>query len=148
MSIKGMTPAIEAAGYGISGDIGGLKRTTYYTPDGRIIKAIAQTRDYIIKDKDGRVIENGSRDANLDRGWLLQMPQVKKLFCPTCDRWHDTHVEVEACKIAQDKMLERLSAKTKQEETDRTTELEQQVAELKAMVEKLLEVQGGKVLQP
>ena len=139
MSIKGMTPAIEAAGYGISGDIGGLKRTTYYTPDGRIMKAIPQIRDYIIKDKDGKVISNGTRDANLDRGWLSQMPQVKKLFCPTCDRWHDTQVELKACKVQQDKMIERMFIKTKQEEVDKTVVLEQKVAELTALVEKLLE---------
>ena len=146
MSIKGMTPAIEVAGFGLSGDIGGLRRTTYYTPDGRVMKAIPQIRGFVIKDKDGKVIETGTRDANLDRGWLSQMPQVKKLFCPYCDRWHDTQVEIEACKIQQDKMLERFAKQTKQEQVDETESLRQQVTELKTIVEKLLEAQSGKIL--
>ena len=140
--------AIEAAGYGISGDIGGLRRTAYYTPDGRVIKAIPNMRDYVLKNKDGKVIDSGTRDGNLDRGWLLQMPQIKKLFCPSCDRWHDTQAEVKACKVTQDRMIAKMAAKTKREETDKTVDLEQQVAELKAMVEKLLEAQGGKLFQP
>lgn len=141
MSIK-MTPAIEAAGYGISGSIGGLPRTTYYTPDGRTIKAIPNMRERVRKDKDGNVIWHGTVDANLDKGWLLQMPEVKKPYCKFCDRWHDTTVEVEACGVTQAKMIERLAKKTQEEVTDRTTELEQKVADLEAMVKKLLEVQN------
>lgn len=133
-----MTSAIDAAGFGISGDIGGLKRTTYYTPDGRTIKAFPNIRDYVIR-RNGEVTESGTRDANLDRGWLLQMPQIKKLFCPNCDQWHDTQIEIEACKIQQDKMIKKFTIKTKREEVDKTVALEQKVAELTAMVEKLLE---------
>ena len=139
---------IETVGYGISGDIGGLQKQTYYTPDGRVIKAIPQIRGWIKKDAKGNGIESGTRDANLDKGLLLEKPKELKLFCPHCDRWHDTQVEVEACKIQQDKMIELMTKKTKEEEIDKTVALEQQVAELKAMVEKLLEAQGGKVLQP
>lgn len=142
MSIN-LTPAIEAAGFGISGDIGGLRRTIYYTPDGRVIKAIPQIRDFIIRNKEGKVTGNGTRDANLDKGWLLTMPQIKKLFCPTCDRWHDTSKEVGDCKIAQDKMIKRMTVKVKREDTDKTVALEQQVAELKAMVESFRRVSEG-----
>ena len=143
MSIEGMTPAIEASGYGLSGDIGGLRRTIYYTPDGRIVRALPQIREYVKRNKEGSVIENGTRDANLDKGWLLQMPEVKKLFCSSCDRWHDTRVEVEACKIQQDKMIGKMATKTKKEETDKMIALEQKVIELTALVEKLLKAQGG-----
>lgn len=134
-----MTPAIESAGFGISGSIGGIPRTIYYTPDGRIKKAIPQMRDYVVKDKEGKVIKSGTRDANLDKGWLLYMPKEKKLFCPTCDMWHDTQIEVDACKVAQGKMIEKMFKKARKEEVNKTESLEQKVAELTALVEKLLE---------
>ena len=142
--------AIEAAGYGISGDIGGLRRTTYYTPDGRVIKAIPNMRDYVLKNKDGKVIDSGTRDGNLDRGWLLQMPQIKKLFCPSCDRWHDTQAEVKACKVTQDRMIVKMSAKAKKEIADenhdkdiKIDELTQKVEALAKMVEDLTRVKSS-----
>lgn len=135
--------AIESSGYGLNGYIGGLSRTTYYTPDGRVIKAVPDMRSYVRRDKNGNVIESGTRDANLDKGWFLQMPKEKKLFCPHCDMWHDNQVEVQTCEIQQRKMIEKYANQAKKEETDRTTDLEAQVAELKATVAKLLEAQGG-----
>ena len=149
MSI-GITPAIEAAGYGISGDIGGLKRTVYYTPDGRIIRAIPQIRDWVKKNKEGKAIDSGVRDANLDKGWLLQMPQVKKLFCPHCDQWHDTQVEIEACKIQQDKMLERETAVAREELTVESQNKDIKIAVLEAKIEaltKLVEKALGKPVE-
>lgn len=157
-----LTSAIESAGYGITGNIGGLLRTIYYTPDGRIIRAFPDIREYV-KKQDGKVIGQGTRDANLDRGWLLSPPVVPKLFCATCDRWHDTQAEIKACEKAQKGLVKRALAneraqkrldeqalaKANQEEKDKTAKLESKVAELTALVNKLMEGKNehGQVLQ-
>lgn len=137
-----VTPAIEASGYGISGDVGGLPRTTYYTPDGRVIKAIPSLREYV-KKKDGKVIESGTRDANLDRGWLLQKPTELKLYCSGCDMWHDTQEEVDACIVRKNKWVKALGKKAIKQNGDEMDTLKKEVAELKEMLAKLLEVKVG-----
>ena len=139
--------AIEGSGYGLHGTIGGIPRKTYFTPDGRVIKAIPQIRGYIKRDKDGRIIEQGERDANLDKGWLTEMPKEKKLFCQSCDGWHDTKKEIAACRKKQEALIGKHFRKAKNEEQEKTQNLENEVAELKAMVAKLMEAQGGQVLQ-
>ena len=144
-----VTAAIQATGYGLSGDIGGLPRTTYYTPDGRVIKTIPAIREYAIRDKDGKVISTGTRDANLDKGWLLAPPSMRdlKLFCKGCDKWHDTPQEIKACIAQGDKLIKKLTRKTQKEETDKTIVLEGRVAELEALVAKLSKEGNGQVLQ-
>jgi hypothetical protein len=131
-----VTPAIEASGYGITGDIGGLSKTTYWTPDGRMILSVPSIREYQVK-KDGKVIRQGTRDANLDRGWLLQKPQILKPHCNGCGNWHDTQSEVDACIIKQKEYLDRME-RLAHKEAEKTS-LEKQVADLQEMVKKLLE---------
>ena len=138
-----MTKVIERVSYGLSGDIGGLPRQTYYTPDGRVIKALANMREYVTKDKDGKVISSGTRDANLDQGWLLTKPTKKKNYCRGCDRWHDTAKEVSVCILKQSKFLAVAEAKAKSEVIDKNAALEKKVAELEARINKLLEAKGG-----
>ena len=143
-----LSPAIEGAGYGLSGDIGGLRRQVYYTPDGRVIRAFPDTREYVLKDKAGKVVKSGIRDANLDRGWLLSPLTAPKPFCGNCGRWHDTQAEVEACGLRQNSFIAQAERLARQEEADKTSALEKQVAKLTALVEKLSrEVQIGAVLQ-
>ena len=143
-----VTPGIESVGFGISGNIGGLPRTTYYTPDGRIIRAIPNIREYIIRNKEGQITGSGTRDANLDKGWLLSPPTILKLFCKTCDRWHDTQEEVKACGVERTRFINVMEVKAKQEEADKTASLEQKVGELMAMVEKLMgDKRNGELLQ-
>ncbi len=135
---------IERVGYGVKGNIGGLPRKTYYTPDGRVIKAIASDRNYR-KLVDG-VWEEGVRDANLDKGWLTSMPTELKPYCSGCDQWHDTDEEVNACiekKKAQVKKWLAYDAKIRKQgnvQTDDTeiNELKGQLEELKDMMAKLL----------
>ena len=138
-----VTPTVKsilaAESYGLSGDIGGLPRNTYYTPDGRVIRAIPNNREYVKKDAKGKVISQGIRDSNLDCGWLTNPPQVLKLYCKHCNKWHDTEKEITACGTTQRKFIEKLTRQVKLEETDKTTSLEKEVAELKAMVTKLME---------
>ena len=140
-----VTPAIEASGYGVSGDIGGLPRQTYYTPDGRTVKAIPSWRDYV-KKKDGVVIETGTRDANYDKGWLPIMPTELKPHCPHCNEWHDNQEGIENCAIEKKKRIEwgeRLAKKYKKEEHDDIASLKSEIDELKEMVKKLTEVKGA-----
>ncbi|KKN71821.1 hypothetical protein LCGC14_0416750 [marine sediment metagenome] len=141
-----VTPAIEAAGYGRSGDIGGLPRQTYYTPDGRTIRAIPSLREYVRK-KDGKVVETGTRDANFDKGWLPVMPTDLKPHCPHCGEWHDNQEEVDACALEIKKRTAwgvRLAKKVRKQESDDITSLKEEVAELKEMLEKALEVKSEK----
>ena len=125
-----VTPQIEATGYGLSGDIGGLPKTTYYTPDGRVIRTIVNFHTNTA----GQV-----RDANLDKGWLLSRPAVLKLFCKGCDRWHDTTLEVKACVDRQKRFIQGMNRQAererKTEDKERIAVLEKQIAELRAKVE-------------
>ena len=138
-----VTPAIDQIGYGLSGDIGGLPKNTYYTPDGRVIRAIAAMREYVVKDKDGKVIGTGTRDANLDFGWLLTPPKELKPHCRTCDRWHDTLEEIEQCGQTQAGFIARVTRKAKKEaDSERknvVANLERKIAKLEKLVTKLAE---------
>lgn len=140
-----VTPAIEASGYGVSGDIGGLPRQTYYTPDGRIVKAIPCMRDYVRK-VDSKVVESGTRDANYDKGWLPVMPTELKPHCAHCGEWHDNQEGIDACADAIKKRKEwgdKLAKKYKKEEHEDITNLKREIDELKEMVKKLTEVKSG-----
>lgn len=136
---------IEQSGFGITEDIGGLPRTTYYTPDGRTIRAIPSLREYAIRNERGKVIRTGTRDANLDRGWLLAPPTELKLYCRHCDKWHDTQEEIEACSVRQNRLVDRMAHKTrkeyKSEDTSEVTILKDRVAKLEEMLTKALK--GG-----
>lgn len=141
--------AIESGGYGFNGYIGGLPKVTYYTPDGRMIKAIAQIRGYVKRDKDGNVIETGSRDANLDKGWLPYKPQILKPFCSGCNEWHDTLGEIEECKAIQSARVAKAEVharaemfKESQDKDIKIDALEKQVNELKEMMQKFMEAQN------
>jgi len=138
-----LPPAIESSGYGISGDIGGLPRQTYYTPDGRVIKAIPSIREYVIKAEDGKVIKSGTRDANYGKGWLPVMPSELKLYCAGCDMWHDTQGEVDTCIVEKNKQVDKLGKKAVKQNEDEIDALKKEVAELKEMVKKLTEVKNG-----
>ncbi len=137
-----VTPAIEASGYGVSGSIGGLPRQTYYTPDGRAVKAIPCLRDYV-KKENGKVVESGQRDANYDKGWLPVMPTELKPHCPHCDEWHDNQEEIDACADTIQERKEwgdRLARKFRKEEHEDIDTLKNELTELKEMVKKLTEV--------
>lgn len=146
MSKISMNKSIEAVGYGISGDIGGIQKNKYYTPDGRVILMPPNIREFVIKDKDGKAIRHGTRDANLDKGWLIQKPTVLKLYCKGCDRWHDTQGEINACIKKQKAYLDRmekwarnkLRKDNKDEKDAQITNLEKQVNDLKKLIDGLV----------
>ena len=131
----------------ITGDIGGQPKQTYWTPDGRQIKAMPDIHHYALKDKDDKVIANGVRDANLDKGWLLQKPSELKLYCPHCDRWHDTEGEIRQCESKNTQFVAKCEEKAKKElGIDRIGKLETDMSELKNLMKQLLERRNGQIL--
>lgn len=139
-----VSKAIEASGYGFSGDIGGLPKTTYYTPDGRTIESMPNIVTGNLKGKQVTI------DLNLKRGWLLSPPQVLKPYCEGCTRWHDTKEEVKAC-IARQKAFAdkwdkwaRKGMKKEAQTRDATIEtLSKELKDMKDMIKKLAEAKVG-----
>lgn len=119
----------------ITGSIGGQPKSTYWTPDGRVIRAMPDIHEYLYKG------ENGLRDANLDKGWLLQKPSELKLYCPHCDYWHDTEGEIKGCKLKHTALIAKHTKKAKKElgGLDRIDKLEKDMGEIKDLLKKLLE---------
>jgi hypothetical protein len=119
----------------------GQPKQTYYTPDGRKIMAMPDMHGYEKHDAKGRTIEAGVRDVNLDRGWLPQPPQVKKPYCPHCDRWHDTPDEVVQCGEKKGAFVAKIAKEAEAElpKADRIEKLESDMAEIKSMFKALLE---------
>ena len=107
-------------------------------------------RDWAQKDKDGKIVAQGTRDANLDKGWALTPPAALKLHCAGCDRWHDTDDQVAACvghKVAAAEAWEvkarKMHAKNgggevEGDTADRLDKLEAGVDEIKAMLKQAL----------
>ena len=82
----------------------------------------------------------GTRDANLDKGWLLQMPTELILYCTHCDLWHDTESEIAKCgqkKKASEAKYARI-AKKETKGDDRVEKLESEMSEIKDMLRQLL----------
>jgi|TARA_Y100000310_G_scaffold247250_1_gene252821 hypothetical protein len=139
---------IKKQGYA---DIGGLPRNTYWTPDGRQVQAIASMREYNVKDGDGEVIGSGTRDANLDKGWLTSPPQDPKPYCTGCDKWHNTEEEVILCiskKEEDAKKWEEYARKEQNKEQsvviDRVDTLEVDMLEVKGGISEILKLLKGK----
>jgi len=122
-----------------TGDIGGQPKQRYWTPDGRLIMALPDMREYSHTDRAGKVIDSGIRDANYDKGWLGQKPTELKLYCSHCDLWHDTQAEIIKCqrrkKAFDDKWTKRSKKEHRQNgETNdgRISKLETDVGEIKS----------------
>ncbi len=127
------TAELESQGVTLSGTTGGIKKKRYWLPDGNEIMAAPSIRGYI-KKRDGKIIESGDRDANLDKGWLLSPPAELKLYCEGCDKWHDTQKEITDC-IAKKKAFDarwNKHAKKMRREEGGDDELREEVAELKS----------------
>ena len=129
-----------------AGDIGGQPKHTYWTPDGREIRALPDMHEYSLRDAGGKTIRSGVRDANLDKGWLLQKPTELKPYCPHCDAWHDNQEGIDVCGRKKSTFMAKCIKETK-EEPDRLTKLESDMSELKGLLKQLMEVQIGKVFQ-
>lgn len=154
MVTKQKEDEIRRVGYGISGDIGGIGKQTYFTPDGRRIRSVPNTRDYVLKDKDGKVIESGTRDGNFDKGWLPVMPTELKPHCDGCGDWHDTQEGVDKCikgKEEQTRKWDEYAEQQKKKNTDAQNgdveELRVEVLEMRGQMNEILEILKGGIVQ-
>ena len=138
-----LTKAIEAAGYGVSEEIGGIEKKFYYTPDGRQFIGIPR----IVTSVDKKTGRTAVRDSNLDKGWLLTKPTRLAPHCPNCGEWHKNKAEITACGVKQARLLaktqkdQKAHLKTVSKDRDEargTRALEKQVADLTRLVEQLL----------
>jgi hypothetical protein len=134
---------LEREGFAKTGDFGGQPKITYWTPDGRQIRAMPDMHEYARKDAKGKVIESGLRDANLDKGWLTSKPQILQKYCPGCDKWHQTDVEVKECIRKKNALVSKHSKiakkELKQSDDSRLDKLESDMGELKDMFKQLME---------
>jgi len=136
----------ESAGINQTGQIGGQPKQKYYTPDGSIIFAMPDIHEYQQTSK-GKVVAQGLRDANLDRGWLLSKPEKLQIYCGGCDKWHPTQKEVNACIKKKSAFTKEWEAKAKKDlpkdASAEMAEMKTEMKELKTMFSEVLEKLGG-----
>ena len=118
----------------ITGDIGGLTKQRYWTPDGREMLAVPSIRTYV-RIKEGKQIGGGTRDANLDKGWLLQKPTRLKPHCSYCNKWHNNQKEIGECgnkKKSFNAEWEKKAKQMKRSESKEIDDIKQEFSELKS----------------
>jgi len=128
---------LQDRGYGLGGVWDNTRKQIYYTPDGRKVERIVQHRER----QDGKVY-----DITLAEGYTLSPPANPKLYCPGCDKWHDTQEEVDACiktKKAIERKGQRLVDKMMGKGDKKIENLEAKIEKLTNIVEKLLEGKNG-----
>ena len=137
--------------YTLNGDIGGIRRQRYFTPDGRVILAVPHMVERTIK-RNGEIVSQGVIDTNLDKGWLLQPPTKKQLFCRWCDGWHKTETLIAKCKKAFDAKSSQAEEAAKREfsqeaqaqqiiianQAKKIDDLSKEMTELKEMMKQLM----------
>ena len=143
----------EAArtGAAVSPTWGGPQKQRYYTPTGEEVLAIPSWREFVRKGPDGKILEQGTRDANLDKGWSFALPTELKVTCPGCSKWHDTEEEVDACvdkKAAaaaqwERKALEQQPQSQDAEMEERLGKLEEGLSDIKTLLQQALGAKNG-----
>jgi hypothetical protein len=143
----------EAArtGAAVSPTWGGPQKQRYYTPTGVEVFAIPSWREFVRKGPDGKILEQGTRDANLDKGWSFALPTELKVTCPGCSKWHDTEEEVDACvdkKAAaaaqwERKALEQQPQSQDAEMEERLGKLEEGLSDIKTLLQQALGAKNG-----
>tara|TARA_R110000824_G_scaffold18031_5_gene72199 strand:+ start:1234 stop:1689 length:456 start_codon:yes stop_codon:yes gene_type:complete len=143
----------EAArtGAAVSPTWGGPQKQRYYTPTGVEVLAIPSWREFVRKGPDGKILEQGTRDANLDKGWSFALPTELKVTCPGCSKWHDTEEEVDACvdkKAAaaaqwERKALEQQPQSQDAEMEERLGKLEEGLSDIKTLLQQALGAKNG-----
>jgi len=130
---------------------GGPPKQRYFTPSGEEVFAVPAKRGYQVKDPaTGKVLRQGQRDANLDKGWTLTMPTELKIHCTGCRKYHDTQEEVVEClrlrAINAAKWEARASTDASGPSTDtegRLDKLEEGLSDIKDDIKTLLQLQLG-----
>lgn len=133
----------------VGGVTGGAKKQRYWTPDGREIWAEPAMRTWVKRNAKRETIDSGTRDANLDSGWLLQPPTNPKPYCSGCDKWHDTQEEINGCLAKKQAFTERWEKKARamkkkeggevEEIKEDVEELKSDMSDIKSMLKRLLE---------
>ena len=126
---------LEGTGSRLTGSTGGLPRQRYWTPDGREIRAIPSIRIYIDRSVDPPA--EGIRDANLDKGWLLQKPTRLKRYCPHCDYWHNTQKQIDACGQKKKAFQDKYTRKAKRDLAKSNGSDEERLDKLEKLIEKM-----------
>jgi len=151
MAINSTKQEAARTGAAVSGVWGGPQKQRYYTPTGEEVYSIPSWREFTRKGPDGKILEQGTRDANLDKGWSLSLPTELKVACPGCSKWHDTQEEVDACvdKKAEAaaqwerKALEQQPQSQDADMEDRLGKLEEGLSDIKALLQQALGVKNG-----
>ena len=151
MAVNSTKQEAARTGAAVSGVWGGPQQQRYYTPTGEEVYSIPSWREFTRKGPDGRILEQGTRDANLDKGWLLSLPTELKVACPGCSKWHDTQQEVDACvdkkaEVAaqwERKALEQQPQSQDADMEDRLGKLEEGLSDIKALLQQALGVKNG-----
>ena len=136
------------AGVKISDD---LPKQRYFTPSGEEVFAFTSNVGFDIRDTvTGKIIRQGKRDRNLDKGWTLTMPTELKIHCTGCRKYHDTQEEVVEClrlrAINAAKWEARASTDASAPPTDtegRLDKLEEGLSDIKDDIKTLLQLQLG-----
>ena len=130
---------------------GGPPKQRYFTPSGEEVFAVPAKRDYQVKDPaTGKVVRQGQRDANLDKGWTLTMPTELKIHCTGCKKYHDTQEEVVECLRLrainaakwEARASNELSAPSMDTE-ERLGKLEEGLSDIKTLLQQALGVKDG-----
>lgn len=146
---------LNATGVAITGDVGGIRKKKYWTPDGREIMSVPSIKHWMtVKVVNGKKVMTGEgdRDANLDKGWLLEPPQEPKLYCKGCFKWHDTQKEINKCIAKRTKSNKEwdIRARKLMDDTEKgdgqvnqeIKTMKSDIADIKLLLNKLLE-KGG-----
>ena len=151
MAINSTKQEAARTGAAVSPTWGGPQKQRYYTPTGEEVYSIPSWREFTRKGPDGKILEQGTRDANLDKGWSLSLPTELKVACPGCSKWHDTQQGVDACvdKKAEAaaqwerKALEQQPQSQDADMEDRLGKLEEGLSDIKALLQQALGVKNG-----
>ena len=149
MAVNSTKQEAARTGAAVSGVWGGPQKQRYYTPTGEEVYSIPSWREFVRKNSDGKILEQGTRDANLDKGWSLSLPTELKVACPGCSKWHDTQEEVDACvdkRAAVAAQWERKALEQQPESADvegRLGKLEEGLSDIKALLQQALGAKNG-----
>ena len=151
MAVNSTKQEAARTGAAVSGVWGGPQKQRYYTPTGEEVYSIPSWREFVRKDSGGKILEQGTRDANLDKGWSLSPPTELKVACSGCGKWHDTDEEVNACIETRSAQVARWqkdddNARAEKNNADvegRIDKLEEGLSDIKELLQQALGAKNG-----
>ena len=138
---------LASAGVASGATWGGPGKRRYFAPDGREVWSTPAMRDFVRRDAEGKVIEEGVRDANLDRGWTMSPPTQLMIHCRACDKYHWEEEEVASCMASRKAAAQRWEdrAKTMRDEATGggTEQFDERLGDLETAVGEVQESIGN-----